>query len=461
VSDVVDLEARRARKRKPKPGEKTEIEIGEMVIARFGSVLRYCAARGGWHYYDGKRWQCDDLERARECVKTIARELAAEAGALMDDELYRAGKRASSASGIADVMRSDKRLVVAPTAFDSDPWLLNCRNGTIDLRTGELRPHDADDLISKLADVDYDPDAKAETFDTFLSTVQPSDAVRAYLARLFGYACVGLVRDHVLAVLWGPGANGKSVFNEIVMCALGEYAGPAPSSLLVDSATDPHPTDTASLFGKRLAGVHETKRGARFDASRVKLLTGGDRLVARFMHKNFFDFPPSHTLVLVTNYKPEIDGTDAAAWRRIQLIPFPVVIPVEQRDVALTEKIRGELPGVLRWLVDGCREWQRIGLAPPPSVLEQTARYRESEDNVAAFIEARCSVSSSLKCRASVLYEAFAAWCKSTGAKAASGRHFGEEMVGRGYERRETNAGRVYDGIGLRADADEGSDRGW
>jgi putative DNA primase/helicase len=385
-SNVTPISRARQKRKAPRPGERTELEISEMLVQRFGHELGYCAALGGWYVWRETHWSLDELEHARECAKSIGRELAAEAAALFDSDTFNAAKRASSARGVAailDLARSAPEIVFGPDQANRDPWALNVLNGTLDLRTAQLRPHNKADLITRVCPVAYDPAATAPTFERFLSEVQPDAEVRAYLARLCGYAAGGAVLEHVLGVLWGPGANGKSVLADVVSHVLGGYARPGPSSLIVANGShEPHPTDVASLFNSRLVVVHETKKGASFDASKVKLLTGGDRLTARHMRQDFFEFAPSHTLVMLSNYRPSADSTDAALWRRVQLVPFEVVIPLERRDPRLADSIRAEAPGVLNWIVQGALTWQRMGLAPPEVVRKQTEAYRESEDMI-------------------------------------------------------------------------------
>jgi P4 family phage/plasmid primase-like protien len=275
---------------------------------------------------------------------------------------------------------------------------------------------------------------------------------------LLGYAANGVVREHALGVLWGCGANGKSVLADVVMHVLGDYAKPGPSSLIVhDGKHTPHPTDVASCVGSRLVVVHETKRGASFDASKVKLLTGGDKLTARYMRQDFFVFEPSHTLVMLSNYKPEADANDAALWRRVQLVPFDVVIPVEKQDRELAEKIKAnEAAGVLRWLVQGALQWRKQGLNPPKVILDQTAAYRAAEDVIGRFIEERCTVNPNLKYAAGKLYEAFKEWCTSNGERVIRGNDFSEELRGRGYSKSRDRHGVVYHGLGVNEEEMEG-----
>ena len=456
--------ARRAKKRKAAGGERTELDLAELLVERFGDDLRYCAPLGGWFAWTGTHWTLDTRERARECVKAIAREIAGEAAALLDDDLFKAAKRAGSAGGVDAILalaRSTPGIVFSPDEANADPWALNVQNGTLDLRTGELRPHRREELITRVCPVPFDPEANAPTFGRFLAEVQPDPEVRAYLARLFGYAASGVVREHVLGVLWGPGANGKSVLADAVSHVLGDYAKPGPSSLIVGGGGHaPHPTDVASCVGSRLVVLHETQRGATFDASRVKLLTGGDRLTARHMREDFFDFAPSHTLVMLSNYKPSADAADAALWRRIHLVLFGVTIPEERRDPELGAKLRAEGAGVLRWIVEGARDWQRVGLSPPASVRDATAAYRSSEDAIGQFLEERTVRLASARTQASALYAAFKTWCEAEGAKPARGNDFAEEIVARGFDRVSSGGRRFYTGIGLVATEDDHDQRG-
>jgi putative DNA primase/helicase len=442
---------------------RTELDMSEMLIKRFGDELRYCAALGGWHMWTGTHWALDESGHARECVKAVARALAEFAIERLDRDKFREAERAGSAAGmraILDLARSTPEIVFTPKDANAEPWLLNTESGTIDLRDGRVRAHNRRDLITRCCPVQYDPAAKAPAFEKFLREIQPEQEVRDYLARLFGYAATGVVREHTLGVLWGPGANGKSVLSDVVTHVLGDYAKPGPSSLIVgDGKHAPHPTDVASCVDSRLVVVHETKRGASFDASKVKLLTGGDKLTARFMRQDFFVFDPTHTLIMLSNYKPEADANDAALWRRVQLIPFDVVIPTDEQDRDLADNIKtSEAAGVLRWIVQGALQWQKQGLNPPKAIRDQTKAYRAAEDVIGRFIEECCVKNKVAKVKAGTLYAAFKEWCQSQGERAVRGNDFFNELIGRGYEKVATREGRVYHGIGLLASEYEDRD---
>lgn len=430
-------------------------DIANALIRRHGDRLRFVSGFG-WHVWDGKRWQRDAAEKAHEFVKSIGRALRRRAAEQDNDALWKLARSLNTAKGIGailDFARSDPLLRISPDRLDSDPWRLNVQNGTIDLRTGERRSHDPGDLITRCCPVDFDPSARAPMFEKFMREIQPNQELRDYLARLFGYAAIGVVQEHVLACLWGPGANGKSVLVDVVSHVLDGYAKPGPSTLIVtDGKHTPHPTDVASCHGSRLVVVHETKRGAAFDASKVKLLTGGDKLTARHMRQDFFEFDPTHTLVMLSNYKPEADANDAALWRRVQLVPFEVVIPPDKQDRTLAERIkREEAAGVLRWIVEGAQRWREQGLNPPKIVREQTAAYRAAEDVIGRFIEECCVTGPGIKVGGGALLSAFKTWCQDQGERSARGNEFSAELQGRGFERRKTSSGAVYHGIGLHA----------
>jgi putative DNA primase/helicase len=437
----------------------TQLAIADRLVRSFGRDLRYCAQLGGWYVWSGAHWARDNREVSRERAKDVARELAAEAAGSMDKDLFKLATDINKASGITSLLhlaRSVPSIVFGPEDTNRDPFLLNVSNGVLDLRTGQLRPHRREDMITRRCNVSFDAGAKAPTFQKFLAEVQPDPDVRAYLARLFGYAAIGVVREHVLGVCWGPGANGKSVLADAITHVLGDYAKPGPSTLITRTGDhDPHPTDIASCVGSRLVTVHETRQGAKFDASKVKLLTGGDRLTARFMRQDFFEFEPTHTLIMLSNYKPSADSSDAALWRRVHLIPFEVVIPEEQRDARLGERIRAEASGILNWLVSGALEWSRIGLAPPKAVLEQTRSYRLAEDFVAAFLDECTTRYAQARVAAGALYSAYKAWADSNGHRPVRGNDFAAEIEGRGFERTRASGGRHYSGLALRNTEDD------
>ena len=275
--------------------------------------------------------------------------------------------------------------------------------------------------------------------------------MRDFLARLFGHALLGKVVEHVLAILYGLGANGKSVLVETVTKAFGDYARPVDPGLLIDRG-DVHPTGTAALFGLRLAVTHETDAGRRLAEGTVKRLTGGDKITARRMREGFWDFDPSHSIVMHTNHKPVVRGTDEGIWRRLRFVPFDVVIPEHERDRNLPERLALEVDGVLSWVVAGYRQWQDRGLAEPEQVTTATASFRGESDMLRLFLDERCTTNPHSHVRSTDLFEAWQNWCKRENVAAGTHTAFSGDLVARGYDKGHSRVGKIWRGIGLYPD---------
>jgi putative DNA primase/helicase len=345
-------------------------------------------------------------------------------------------------NAMLDLARSEPGVPVLPEDMDRDPWLLNCINGTVDLRTGELRPHCREDTLTKLCPTSYDPDASAPTFQRFMNEIFASDGdLIDYLQRLFGYCLCGDTREHLLVVCHGSGANGKSVLLNLIMAVMGEdYATTAMPDLLLARQGGQHPTEIANLFGKRLLVCQEAGAGRRLNESLVKWLSGGDKLQARRMREDFWEFDPTHKAFIIGNHRPEVRGTDIGIWRRLRLIPFNVTFSEDRQDKQLPEKLLAEAPGVLAWMVRGCLEWQRRGMLTPKSVIAATESYRAEEDFVTQFIAECCIKGPEYRVRSSALYERFSDWQEKQGeCKVPSRKAFGAAMTLHGFEREESH----------------------
>jgi putative DNA primase/helicase len=368
--------------------------------------------------------------------------------------------RTQTAPGIAAMLAlagTEPGIALSPAELDADPHLLNVANGTLDLRTGRLRPHDPADLLTKICGAAYRPDAEAAEFVTFLDRVQPDPAMRDFLARLFGHALLGKVVEHVLAILYGVGANGKTTLVEAVSRVFGDYARPVDPGLLIDRG-DVHPTGTAALFGLRLAVTHETDAGRRLAEGTVKRLTGGDKITARRMREDFWDFDPSHSIVMHTNHKPVVTGTDEGIWRRLRFVPFDVVIPEDDRDGKLPERLALEADGILAWVVAGYGQWQDRGLAEPKQVTTATQAFRGESDMLGLFLAERCRVDAGqfATVQSSHLFAEWCDWCKRENVDAGTQTAFSRELTDRGYDKKKDGNGRmVWTGLDLYND-DEG-----
>ncbi len=319
-----------------------------------------------------------------------------------------------------------------PEEMDRGPGLLNCANGTLDLKTGQLREHRHGDILTKLSPVAYNPDADCEVWERFIDQIfQSNSELILFVRRLLGYCLTGDVREQILPIFWGTGANGKSTLLNAILEMMGDDYAIAARDLLLAKRGERHPTELADLFGKRLVCCVETDQGRHLAESLVKDLTGGDRIRARRIREDFWEFSPTHKVILCTNHKPVIRGTDHAIWRRVRLIPFGVTIPAAEQDKSLPNKLHAERPGILAWCVRGCLEWQREGLGLPAVVQAATSAYRDEQDMVGTFI-ADCCVTglADYRVKAGDLFGAFVAWCKRTGEKEITQRVFGDAMTG-------------------------------
>ena len=354
-------------------------------------------------------------------------------------------------------------LDITSEQLDTNPWLFGCQNGVIDLRTGVLRPGRQDDYISMASSIEFlGIETPAPNWENFLIQIfNEHQSLVDYVGRVFGYSMVGKVVEHFLPILWGRGWNGKGTLIEIIAYVMGDLASPIQSELLLDqshgkSAGSASP-EIMGLRGLRLAYASETEQGRRFSTSKVKWLTGGDTLKGRFLYdKRDVKFKPGHTLVLMTNNKPNVIEDDYAFWQRVHLVPFELSFvtgkPDDENerpaDKNLYEKLLAEAPGILAWLVRGCLQWQGQGLDPPPRVIKASKEYRQDEDLLGHFIEDCCYVDSGAETPAKDLYDAFKRWWgENVSRKVLSQKRFGGMMVKK-FGRRRSGTYK-YLGIGL------------
>ncbi len=457
VAEVAYISANgRGGTKPPRAYNLTDLGNSERFVARHGADVRYCYPWTTWLVWTGARWESDEAGRAHRLAKEAVRGIYQEAAEAEDEDRRKALAKHAARSESADKIRAMLELArsevpVAPDELDADPMALNTKNGTIDLRTGELREHRREDLITKLAPVEYDPGAEAPTWARTLERVLPAPVVRAFFKKLCGYAISGDVSEHVLPVLYGTGANGKSTILNALLSAAGGYGMQAAPDLLI-AKRGGHPTEVADLFGMRLVASIEVEDGRRLAEALVKSLTGGDKVRARRMRQDFWEFEPTHTAFLCTNHKPEIRGTDNAIWRRIRLIPFTETIPPAEQDKKLPEKLRAELAGILAWAVEGCLEWQREGLQAPAEVRKATGAYRAEMDVIGAFLRDECELGSGLKATLKDVYERYEQWCEEGGERAETKRKFNARLTERGQlaDRRSGPGGlREWHGLGL------------
>lgn len=436
----------------------TDLGNAERLVDRHGEDLRYIHPWGSWLVWDDRRHLPDRTGKVERLMKGTARRIYAEAANAEDTQERKAladhAKRSEAKKRISDAIalaRSEPGIAILPDELDSDPWLLNAENGTIDLRTGELREHRREDLITKIAPVQYDPDAQAPRFGAFLQEVFDGDEdLISFVRRFAGYSLTGSTRERVIAILYGSGKNGKTTLVELLRGVLGDYAKNTSPETILTKRHEGVGNDVAALLGARFVSAAEVEQGRRLAESKVKNLTGSDTVTARFLYSEPFDFEPQFKLWLSTNHKPVIRGTDDAIWDRIRLIPFEQRFTGGRNDPKLPEKLREELPGVLAWIVRGCLEWQRDGLGEAEKVGKATEGYRDEMDALGAFIEDRCVVHPRASVGSTKLYNAYKEWSGEAGEKWESQTKFGLRLKERGFSK-ETVQTVTWYGIGLRS----------
>ena len=438
----------------------TDLGNGERLAAMHGNDLRFCHPWNKWLVWDGKRWALDQTAAVRRMAKVAVRAIYSEAADQSDDQERLATARWAKASESRQRIEAmiyeaakEPGVPVLPDDMDRNRWLLNVQNGTIDLRTGELRPHRRDNLISFVAPVEYHPNVACPLWDSSLDLIFDGRAdLIGFWQRLYGCCLTGDVTEQFLPIAYGKGENGKSTVLNVLLGLLGpDYAMKAPPSFLMVKRNESHPTELADLFRKRVVIASETGDGARINETLVKELTGSDVIRSRRMREDFWQFEPTHKIIVATNHRPTVRGTDHAIWRRLRLVPFDVQIPAERKDRNMPAKLAKEYPGILAWCVRGCLDWQRDGLNPPAEVLDATAEYRAEQDTLGAFLDEMCLQSPSLRCKSSQLYARYQEWTEHSGESAVSLTRFGNSLKERGIEKIRNN-GTFYLGIGLRDD---------
>jgi putative DNA primase/helicase len=445
----------------PFGGPLTELGLARRLVNEGRSRFRYAPEVRAWYVYDGRRWAEDVTGEVHRAAKLVVDALHGEARFATErrDELVKAWLRHQTAAhirAIVELAATEPGMPVMMSQLDTDPWALNCANGVVDLRTGELRKHDPAELHSKLVPIDYEPAATAPHWAQFLDEVFAGDAeIVTFVKRFAGHSLSADVREQLLVFAHGVGANGKSTMLGTLRRLAGDYGVQLDPSILTAGQHDQHPTGLTDLRGARMVTTIETDAGRRLAEALVKMLTGGDPIRARRMRCDYFEFWPTHHLWLAGNHLPAIRGTDLGIWRRIALVPFDVTFEGERQDPDLPAKLDEEAQGILAWAIEGCIEWQEHGLAVPERVKAATARYRTSQDHLGRFIEECCVVEETAYVTARSLRDEYLVWCERQGEKAWSAKAVGAELSDRGFDNGMTGRGneraRTWLGIGLAA----------
>jgi putative DNA primase/helicase len=433
-----------------RPAEYADDALALRFTARHGDDLRFTAVRGRWSVWDGCTWRQDETLRVFDLARKVCRE---ESSGCEDKRLAARIGSAVTVAAVERLARADRRHAASNDQWDVDPWMLNTPGGVVDLRCGELRPAKREDYITRVTAVA--PGGECPRWLAFLACITNNNReLQDFMQRMCGYALTGVTREHALFFLYGTGANGKSVFLNTISGLMGDYAKTAPIETFIDSKNEHHPTDLAGLQGARLITAVETEDGRRWAESKLKALTGGDRIAARFMRQDFFEFAPVFKLVIAGNHKPGLRTVDEAMRRRFNLLPFTVTVPTSERDPELTEKLRKEWGGILQWMLEGCLAWQSEGLLTPKTVSEATANYLAAEDVLSRWIEDRCFIGMNMWESASVLFADWRQWAEENGEFVGSQKRFSENLAARGgFMPERTKTARGFRGISLKKGA--------
>jgi putative DNA primase/helicase len=415
--------------------------------ARHAIELRY-VVDWGWLRWDGARWIFEKTLAAFDMARTVAREFA-NACSDRDDKPKIAS--AKTVAAIERLARCDRRHAATVDIWDADPWLLNTPGGIVDLRSGTLLPHDPERYMTKITAVA--PSGYCPGWRQFLDEITDGNSdLQAFLQRFAGYSLTGSTREHALFFFYGTGGNGKGVFLNTLSAIFADYAAVAPMETFIATQGERHPTDLAGLRGARLVTAQETEDGRRWAESKIKALTGGDPISARFMRQDFFTFLPQFKLGIAGNHKPGLRGVDEAIRRRFHLVPFTVTIA--KPDKNLPDKLRKEWPGILQWAIAGCLTWQSEGLNPPKVVRDATDDYLGDEDALARWIDDCCVNGADKWCASSALWNSWKPWAEAHNERVGSQKSLGSALDAHGYARGKEKDVRGYQGIGLKPGID-------
>jgi putative DNA primase/helicase len=413
----------------PVPPQFSDSALAVRFVNRHGPYTRYVAAWGKWMFWSGKCWEPDTTLWVASLAHNICREAATETD---DKRMARSVASAKTVNAVMTLARSDPAIAADVEQWDADPWILCTPNGVVNLRDGKVRPCRPEDYSTRSTIVS--PDGECPTWLEFLAKVTNGDVdLQRYLRRMCGYALTGVTVEHALFFLYGEGGNGKSTFVDAISGVMGTYHTVAQIETFTANPTDRHPTDLAALRGARLVTATETEEGRRWAESRIKSLTGGDKVSARFMRQDFFEYVPRFKLMIFGNHKPGLRTVDEAIRRRMNLLPFVYKILAGEKDKNFGDKLKEEWPGILKWMIGGCVEWQASGLEPPASVIEATDKYLDDEDTFKTWFAECCIADVNGFTPLAWLFNSWKTWAKRANEHEGSQKKFSQRLESEGF----------------------------
>lgn len=434
----------------------TEDSAAVQFVDLHGADLRYCHSTGAWFRWNNKTWFKDQTGTAFQWARELARQLAED----QDERKRYITNKTSFASGVERFAKVDPAVAVTIDYWDADPWLLGTPAGTVDLRTGLLRTSDRRDGITKSTSIAPD-NSGCPLWQRFLEQTTGNDLeLMRFLQQWCGYGLTGITREHALVFVRGPGGNGKGVFLNIVTGILQSYATTAAMDTFTASHADKHPTDLAMLRGARMVTASETEEGRAWAESRIKQMTGGDRISARFMRQDFFEFVPQFKLTIIGNHKPVLKNVDDAARRRFLIVPFERKPAHPDRE--LEQKLMAEAGGILRWMIEGCLDWQANGLVKPASVLAATEEYFSDQDLFAHWLAEECDCEPGKNDKSetsSALFKSWKDYAMMAGNTPGTQQSFKDQMTRHGFKFFRGRKAREFFGVTLRPKASFHEDR--
>jgi putative DNA primase/helicase len=423
-----------------------------------GKDIRFFPAWKKWLVWNGTHWQTDEggalvHEKGLATVRNIYDELSKTDDYREMIEIEKFGKISESVRRREAMIKTAQyitELNIKAEDLDRNPWLLNVLNGTIDVKTGEFTEHKQGEMITKLANVEYNPDADCPLWKKFIREIMnyKTDII-TFLQTAVGWAMTGDNSEQVMFILYGSGANGKTTFLNTLMYLLGDYAIATPTETFMKKAGDQNTNDIARLRGTRFVTTTEAEQGRRLSEPLIKKITGNDQMTARFLYGEYFNFTPTFKIFMATNHKPVIKGTDHGIWRRIRLIPFTTRIEDDKQDKHLEMKLKAEASGILNWLLEGAARWKKEGLNVPAAILNATDEYRGEMDVIGNFLKDCCVQKDDVSIRIRELYKAYADWCEENNEHPVNERFFTMRLKEMSFEQVRTAEARYWKGLAL------------